>query len=131
MPMGYNLSWQIGAPNERQGRLSGTIPWPDIEKILNDTMADCGVVDLSDIAATPDETKRLQLRADGGNFLLALGEVIAGEHEVRSYFGTGTGSIEILGDLWDCRMISGDPWLVLDTFREFLETGNVSKGILH
>ena len=105
--------------------------WLDIEKILNDVMADCGVVNLSDIAATPDETKNLQLRADGGNFLLTLGEVIAGEHEVRSYSGTDTGSIDILGDLWDCRMISGDPCVVLDVFREFVETGNVSEEVLN
>lgn len=55
------------------------------------------------------------------------------DHEVRDYTnscGTAGVMVEVLGDLWDERMICNDYDVVIECFKQFWETGDVSPGLL-
>lgn len=74
----------------------------------------------------------LELRAEGGRYILMLGEIDAkGDHNVRTFYDPRpTGGDCIGGEFFGDSNIVEDFDLVLRAFCEFAETGNVSHDLM-
>jgi len=69
------------------------------------------------------------LESDNNTYLITLLEDIGDDLNVRAYDNpTATAQmVEVLGDYWDARMLTDDFDLVVMLFKEFFETGDVSR----
>lgn len=74
----------------------------------------------------------LQVLSDKNQYLLTLGEDNGSEYIVRSYFNKlAKGEmIDILGDNWDARHLIYDYDIVINAFKSFYITGDVSRDLL-
>ncbi|MCT8342875.1 MULTISPECIES: DUF6911 family protein [Photorhabdus] len=123
--MNFSIKWIL---NGKGGKTKFPI-WLDIEKILLNLKGKSGVLVLSVIN---NETE-LQVRTEEGDYLLTLGEVMEDEYNVRSYWDPEgpDQKINILGDYWPARQLTKDFDFVVKVFKEFFDTGNVSKELLN
>jgi hypothetical protein len=69
------------------------------------------------------------LESDNNTYLITLLEDVGDDLDVRAYDNpTATAKmVEVLGDYWDARMLTDDFDLVVRLFKEFFETGDVSR----
>src|SRR5262245_14710055 len=129
--MRMSLSWTLESLFKTQGGNSLAPQWDDVEvRLLAITCrAGCVTLDLAD--ASQRRPRSLQVRAEGGRFLLTLG-VEDDEYRVRSFTNIAAQpeKVQILGDLWDARMICTDINVVVVAFKQFFETGDVSQALL-
>jgi hypothetical protein len=74
----------------------------------------------------------LQVLSDKNQYLLTLGEDNGSEYIVRSYFNKlAKGEmIDILGDNWDARHLTHNYDVVINAFKSFYITGDVSRDLL-
>lgn len=74
----------------------------------------------------------LQVLSDKNQYLLTLGEDNGSEYIVRSYFNKlAKGEmIDILGDNWDARHLTDNYDIVINAFKSFYITGDVSRDLL-
>ncbi|WP_380184871.1 DUF6911 family protein [Kalamiella sp. sgz302252] len=86
-----------------------------------------------DIHDNDEGPQLLQIRAEAGNYLLMLGEIINDDYEVRSYFDKkkSNNKINILGDYWPENQITTDFSFVTKVFSEFFHTGDVREIMLN
>lgn len=77
-----------------------------------------------------DDGPSLSVRAERGEYIVTLLEFQNGEDDVRTFLDLslprGT-KVSHGGDLWDARMICRDFDFVVEVFKEFFDTGTVSK----
>lgn len=75
----------------------------------------------------------LQVLADQGLSVLTLGEDTGEDYVVRTFTsGLAAGQqLKVLGNTWDPRLICENFDVVVQVFREFFETGNVSRELLN
>jgi hypothetical protein len=104
--------------------------WTAVEEKLQTVLPNAGTVTLD----TEDEHGRsysLQMRADNGKYLITLGVETEDDWVVRTYHNptiqSSNKKVEIIGDLWKEQMICLDKEIVMAVFKEFFETGDVSK----
>jgi hypothetical protein len=74
-------------------------------------------------------SKELELMVDDGKFILNFAEDDDKGTNVISYRNPNgySGYIDILGDYWDGRMICKDFDITIKYFKEFFETGDITK----
>ena len=126
--MRFKLSWTRGGS---AGNTDGP-SWHDVERELLSTLWSSGSFQLDVLDASDIGPVCLQVFADGGRFVLMLGENTADDYDVRTPYDPNRNKrmVDILGDEWDNRTLTQDRSLVQAVFREFFDTGNVSTDIL-
>ncbi|MGV8001694.1 hypothetical protein QPK14_06010 [Photorhabdus temperata subsp. temperata] len=125
--MNFSISWTLNG----KGGNEKSPTWSNIEQFLLNLKGKSGTLTL-DITNNVTDTEMLQVRTEGGDYLLTLGEIVEDEYNVRSYWNP-TGSdqkIDILGDYWPARQLTKDFDFVVKVFKEFFETGNISTELL-
>ncbi len=123
-----SLSWVIGIGGTvRSGNLKCP-SWQDIEGKLDQIKCNNGSATLGIIGGS----KSIQVQCDHGNYLLTIGEDDGEDYHVRSFTNAdaASGRIEILGDLWDSKMICSDFDVVKQAFKSFFDSGNVPNDLL-
>lgn len=123
----FSLSWTL---NGVGGNCDDPM-WDDIETKLTPLRNGYGTLTL-DIHGNDIGPQMLQIRAETGNYLVILGEIVDDDYEVRSYFDEKSTreKISILGDYWPKNQITTDFLFVIDVINEFFNTGNVQKNLL-
>ena len=119
-----NLSWVL----EGKG---GSIKLPSCDTInekLISVLNGSGSVGLN----ATDRERNLDVISDKGMYLLTLGEETEDDYAVRSYTNNEVSHelIDLLGNLWDSRMITTNRDLIFSVFHDFVNTGDVSRKIL-
>ena len=123
----FSLSWTL---NGNGGNRENPI-WDDIEKKLTLLKSECGTLTL-DIHDNDIGSQMLQVRAELGNYLVMLGEIINDDYEVRTYYDEKSTkeAICILGDYWPKNQITTDFSSIIQVVYEFFNTGNVQNHLL-
>jgi hypothetical protein len=128
----FLLSWVTGRAGKRVG---GTLPnpsWSDIERRLETANAETGSITLEVVNVGEIGPQSLQVSCESGEFMLMLGELVEDDYDVRVFTNADPkpDSGLILGDLWDPGSVCSDLTVVKRAFREFFETGDVSRDLL-
>ena len=123
----FSLSWTL---NGTGGNSENPI-WDDIEKKLTLLKSGYGTLTL-DIHDNDIGSQMLQVRAELGNYLVMLGEIINDDYEVRTYYDEKSTkeAICILGDYWPRNQIITDFSFIIQVVYEFFNTGNVQNHLL-
>ncbi|HFF8525174.1 TPA: hypothetical protein ACGEYH_003957 [Providencia rettgeri] len=123
----FTLSWTL---NGTGGNSENPI-WDDIEKKLTLLKSGYGTLTL-DIHDNDIGSQMLQVRAELGNYLVMLGEIINDDYEVRTYYDEKSikEAICILGDYWPKNQITTDFSFIIQVVYEFFNTGNVQNHLL-
>ncbi|MGG4606760.1 DUF6911 family protein [Providencia sp. Me31A] len=123
----FSLSWTL---NGTGGNSENPI-WDDIEKKLTLLKSGYGILTL-DIHDNDIGSQMLQVRAELGNYLVMLGEIINDDYEVRTYYDEKMTkeTICILGDYWSKNQITTDFSFIVQVVYEFFNTGNVQNHLL-
>ncbi len=125
----YSLSWSLKA--SALGGAERCTEWFRVQEMLDKARIESGTVTLTIIDGPGKGAIDLQARCDRSNYLLTLGEDNGKEYFVRSYTNAAsTGDVEILGDMWDAKMVFYDFTIVIRAFEEFFRTGDVSSDLL-
>lgn len=74
----------------------------------------------------------LDIRSENGLWIVNLCENTETDHEVRTYHDPNAipGEVNVLGDLWDSRMICRDFAIIEEIVRMFFQTGKVGVNLL-
>jgi hypothetical protein len=128
-----SLSWTIGNGGSCRGGNQANVEWPEIETLLEQIRSQSGSLTLYDIDPPMPGPQIFQVFSDQGYFLLMLGEDDGRDYRVRSFsnMDARSGQIELLGDLWDSRMVCSDLDIVKQVVKEYLETGDVAHSRLN
>ena len=123
------MSWTL----EKNGGNQLVSNWNDILNQLEKLKGREGSLTLDILACTESEVEMLQVRAESGYYLVTLGEIVDGEYQVRTHWDHSKSDtkVVILGDCWPEQQIIKKFDLVVRIFREFFDTGNVSKELLN
>ncbi|SQI38859.1 Uncharacterised protein [Providencia alcalifaciens] len=123
----FSLSWTL---NGTGGNSENPI-WDDIEKKLTLLKSGYGTLTL-DIHDNDIGSQMLQVRAELGNYLVMLGEIINDDYEVRTYYDEKVLKKQfcILGDYWPRNQIITDFSFIIQVVYEFFNTGNVQNHLL-
>lgn len=124
-----HLSWTFGSGYESRGGSQKNVSWHDVEEKIVYFLEHSGTVTLEPIDGGKVGSKNIQIQADGGFFVLLLGECDAEGYNVRNLTDSSAKGrhVDILGELWDHAFISNDFYIALERFREFFETGKVAE----
>lgn len=123
----FSLSWTL---NEGGGSCDNPL-WDDVEIKLLALRNRYGTITL-DIHDNDTGPQMLQIRAEAGNYLVMLGEIVNDDYEVRAYYNKKSTDemVYILGDYWPNNQIITDFSFVTQVISEFFHTGNVQKKLL-
>ncbi|MDU6435223.1 MAG: hypothetical protein E6556_21350 [Pantoea sp.] len=109
--------------------------WSDVEDFLMKLKGDSGGVRLRIIPEPDIGSMYLDVSTDDGFYLLTLLECSESDLTVRSYWDKSKSGkdkkIQIYGDYWPEHQLTSDFDLVVRTFKEFFDTGNVSVDLLN
>jgi hypothetical protein len=127
-----SMSWTFGYGQSCRGGNKKGVSWVDIERALLEVGKHSGTVTIDVVDGPVIGPQSLQVQKEGEVSILSLGEYDGEDYNVRSFTNDATEKqqIEILGNLWDARMICSEFDLVIKIFKEFFETGNVSRKLL-
>ena len=127
-----SMSWTLGYGQNCRGGNKKGVSWADIEKTLLEVQEHSGTVTLDVVDGAAIGPQSLQVEKEGNFSILSLGEYDGEDYNVRSFTNDSTEEqpIEILGNLWDARMVCSEFNLVIKIFKELFETGNVSQKLL-
>ncbi len=128
----FSLSWAIGVGDGRRGGSEKNITWSNIERKLLEAKEFGGTVTIDLMNAPEIGPQSLQMQTQNDCFLLSLGEDEGEDYIVRTFTNMKAeeGYIEILGNLWDSKLLCYYFEIVIDVFKEFFDTGNVSRRLL-
>ncbi|ENZ0192013.1 DUF6911 family protein [Citrobacter koseri] len=123
----FSLSWTL---NGVGGNCDNPL-WSDVEIKVWALRNEYGTITL-DIHDNDTGPQMLQIRAEAGNYLVMLGEIVNDDYEVRTYYNkkSTTEMVCILGDYWPNNQIITDFSFVTLVVSEFFHTGNVQKKLL-
>jgi hypothetical protein len=124
-----NVSWTVSdrSASNKGGNISNP-EWREIEEKLLLSLTGGGTVTL-DAEDENGHPSSLQVRAEGGKFVVMLGQEAQEGWRVRTYKNPASKleSISILGDMWNDQLVCRDASLVMAVFSEFFGTGDVSE----
>ncbi|WP_061537268.1 DUF6911 family protein [Collimonas arenae] len=126
------VSWTVSSQSASVKGGSLVNPsWREVEEKLLLSLKDAGTVTL-DIEDQNGHPRSLQVRAEGGMFVITLGVEAKNDWVVRTYQNpiAKSENILILGDVWNARIVCDDKALVVAAFDEFYNTGDVSEKYL-
>jgi hypothetical protein len=121
----WSLHWGRGERNNCP-------TWADIATSLEGVKDKVGSVMLRLAYASEIGPQVLQVFSDRGNYLLMLEELDENDSNVRVFRNSSAApeKIDILGNLWSATMICSDFDIVRRAFKEFFDTGDVSREVL-
>jgi hypothetical protein len=127
----YKMTWAIDSKFNEGGNLMD----PGLDQVMEKlaSIAFCpGSVTLRRFDGPVIGPQCLQVLGENRQYLITLGEEDEDDYNVRAFTNKAAvnGKVLILGDFWDKRMICTDFQLVVDVFKEFFRTGDVSRDIL-
>ncbi|WP_407321972.1 DUF6911 family protein [Dickeya ananatis] len=108
--------------------------WSDVFDFLNFLKANSGSVNIRIINAPDVGPERLSVEAENGFYLVTLLEYDESGGDVRSMWDNTLSSVDninILGNDWPESQLTKDFSLVVNIFKEFFDTGNVSTDLLN
>jgi hypothetical protein len=126
-----SLSWGLDVgPNCRGGNQRDP-QWTDIAPLLESLKSRSGTVGL-DILNAETGPQTLQVASEHGMYLLTLGEINQDGYNVRDYTNprASAGQTMIHEYLWSSQMLCWDFDIVMQVFKQFFDTGDVSRDIL-
>jgi len=123
------MSWTL----DENGGNKQISNWDDILIQLEQLQGKEGSLTLDMLTNVDNGAEMLQVRAEGGYYLMTLGEIFEDEYQVRTYWNPSKPDAEkmILGDRWPERQLTKVFDLVVRIFKEFFDTGNVSTDLLN
>jgi hypothetical protein len=131
--MRTGVSWVIGNGEQRTGGDKRETNLVEIVNLINKAWDCNGVVELYKHPCREIGAQNIQVRIDKHRSVLTLGEETIDDHDVRSYtntIGAQGVMVEILGDYWGEQMVCDDLDVVIECFKQFWETGDVSPDLL-
>ena len=130
-----SLAWVIGSGEAALGGKKANPTIEDVLSVLEDVLQSSGSVTLDVIDGPEVGPQSLQVEADGGSSILSLGEDDGEDYNIRTYRNPSTGTqqeqLDVLGNLWDMSLVCQDSDVVRRVFKDFVETGNVSRDLLN
>lgn len=123
------MSWAISEMGDSSGGNHYVSDWCEVWAQLRRLKGGAGSVDL-EITDAPDVAPfNMSVAADRGNYLVTLLETTEDDSDVRFYSNPMASAemVEILGNDWDARHLTRDFDLVCNLFKEFFDTGDVSR----
>ncbi|MEM6160093.1 hypothetical protein AAH446_05970 [Erwinia sp. P6884] len=109
--------------------------WGDVEEFLIKLKGGSGGLRLRIIPEPDIGPMNLDVSTDDGFYLLTLLESSECDLTVRTYWDKSKSDndkkIQIYGDYWPEHQLTNDFDLVVRTFKEFFDTGNVSVDLLN
>lgn len=133
-PMSIGISWTIGQQELRVGGDKRDTTIAEVIDLIRKAWDRNGVVELYKHGNQDTGSHAIQVRIDKHRSVLTLDEETTDDHDVRSYAnprGAPGVMVEILGDFWGEEMICDDLDVVIECFRQFWETGDVSPDLLN
>lgn len=127
-----SISWTIGCGAQCKGGNKKGVLLTDALVILDEVWKGNGTLGLSHVDGPDIGPQELTIEVENGDAVVSLGEDDGEDYYVRSYANpTPTAErIEILGNLWDGRMVCSSREEIISIVKSFIETGDVSKDIL-
>jgi hypothetical protein len=127
----YDLSWTVGIRPHCRGGNKDAAESDDVARILNEIRDHSGSMGLERLNGPEIGPQSLSVETEGRYSVLMLRDTRE-DYIVRTLTNTDhdSGFIEIIGDLWDARTVTSNFDLVVQVFKEFFETGDVSREIL-
>lgn len=131
--MMLRLSWATPLNVSPSGGSAIVEDWESIKLRLDYMKKSLGTVTLTVIGGARLGPMSLQVIADSGVYVVALLESDENDTNVRAYTHPTAGGerVCVLGDYWDARDLISDFDLVLMMFKEFFQTGDVSRQLLN
>ncbi|TDY96884.1 DUF6911 family protein [Herbaspirillum huttiense] len=132
MSKNFILSWT--ASHRSAARIGGMLSnpdWASVEEKLDQSVRLGGTVTL-DFEDENGCSRSLQVRGENGRFIVTFGMEVDGDWIVRAYKNAMVESqdVEILGDIWNSRLVCTEKPIVFAIFSDFFETGSVSKTLM-
>lgn len=127
--MNFKMSWTLYG-NGGNHRVSN---WVNILNQLEQLRGKEGSLTLDMLSDINNGAEMLQVRTESGYYLITLGEIVEDEYQVRTCRDISKPDVGmmILGDRWSERQLIKDFDFVVRVFKEFFNTGNVSKDLLN
>lgn len=130
------VSWSVNRPPplaDSRGGSQHEPGWRLVDYLLGAVEDLGGSVTLEFLDQSELGPDHLQLAAEKGKYLLTLLEHTNDRSIVRDFTNPDAkaGMVSINGNLWDEKMICTDFRIVRSAFKEFFDTGDVSRKILH
>ncbi|MEI7206958.1 hypothetical protein WCT90_00400 [Pectobacterium carotovorum] len=124
-----SLKWSLN----NQGGKEKSPTWQEVNEYLKKLKGKAGTLTLDILDGGDIGHDMLQVRAENDNYMLTFGEITDDEYIVNFFWDQSLPdeSILLLGDYWSERQLTKDFYFVVRVFREFFETGNVSKDLLN
>ncbi|PQQ22498.1 DUF6911 family protein [Photorhabdus hindustanensis] len=107
--------------------------WGDVESFLDNIKYNSGEVSL-ELREEPNfGPVNIRVSASDGNYLITLLEYTEDDSEVRTYWDETKPDKQILlyANYWPARQLTTNFDFVVKVFKEFFDTGNVSKELLN
>ena len=132
MKHALSLSWGYGSGGPGRGGNRRITEWSEVDEVLEGVRYNSGAAILEIVSTQSNGPKNVDVRADRGRYLLTLLEYTEDDSDVRSFTNPDAepGRVEIFGDYWGSNMITSDFSVVREVFRQFFETGDVSRDLL-
>lgn len=126
------LSWTNSSGGPATGGSVEATSWESIRCHLVKLEKQSGTLCLDLVDAPDPGPVSMQLIAEGGNYVITILQATEDDTFVRSYTNPSATAemVEVLGDRWDARQLTQDFDLVLNLFKMFSETGDVSAALL-
>lgn len=127
--MNFKMSWTLYG----NGGNYRVLNWVDILNQLEQLRGKEGSLTLDMLSDINHGAEMLQVRTESGYYLITLGEIVEDEYQVRTCSDISKPDVGmmILGDRWSERQLIKDFDFVVRVFKEFFNTGNVSKDLLN
>lgn len=127
--MKTNLSWSARINGVSSGGSQYLENWADLTSCLNTLQQNAGTLRLVLTDGPDPGPVSMHLETENKKFLVTLLEDTGEDIDVREYDNPTASAemVDILGDSWDARQLTDDFNLVLMLFKEFFETGDVSR----
>lgn len=128
----FSISWGIGFDPNSGGGNKDNATWEDVVRLLDLALLNSGSVGIEFTEQPELGPIRLSVEIDRKLSILCLGVLTDDDYDTRSFHGKNKGGeqIEILGNFWDPSLICEDFSVVVQAFKEFFQTGDVSSQIL-
>jgi len=130
MSLDFSLSWTV---INGGGGSQFSPDWGTVESHLNEIWRQSGSVVVHLLSTEDTGPERLQVLSECGRYILMLGENTVDDYYVRTYDNglNATGFTDLHGEAFPACAVFADFQIVLKAFRQFFETGDVSRDLLN
>jgi hypothetical protein len=123
------ISWTRLIDGVSSGGSQDVEDWADLRLLLNTLQENAGSLRLVLVDGPDPGQVSMHFEAENQKYLVTLLEDTGEDMNVREYDNPTASAemVDILGDSWDARQLTDDFDLVVMLFKEFFETGDVSR----